>query len=258
MTEREEYLFQQSNSCWICKKLIGNEYEKVRDHSHITGKFRGSADWDCNINFQLTKKIPVIFHNLKGYDSHLIFSELNKFYLKINVIPNGLEKYMAFFLSKNLVFIDSMQFMNSSLDKLVKNLVDKNFKYLVKEFSCENLELLKQKGAYPYEYMNSFKRFNENKSCARKYFFSSTKKEKIDEDGKISDGHVSIKDYMVCEKIWDKFKMKNMGGYHDHYLKKDVLLLVDVFEEFIDTCLKYKSLILVIILVLQGYLGMQC
>ena len=81
---------------------------------------------------------------------------------------------MAFFLGRNLIFIDSMQFMNSSLDKLVKNLSDEGFKYLVKEFSFENLEILKQKGAYPYEYMNSFKRLNEEKLCARKYFFSST------------------------------------------------------------------------------------
>ena len=175
MTEKEEHLFQQSNNCWICKKLIDNKDEKVRDHCHITGKFRGSARWDCNINFQLTKKIPVIFHNLKGYDSHSIFSELHKFNLKVGVIPNGLEKYMAFFLGRDLVFIASMQFMNSSLDKLVKNLVDKDFKYLVKEFGTENLELLKQKGAYPYEYMNNFKRFNKDKLCARKYFYSSTK-----------------------------------------------------------------------------------
>ena len=98
MTEKEEHLFQQSNNCWICKKLIDNDDdEKVRDHCHITGKFRGAAHWDCTINFQLTKKIPVIFYNLRGYDSHLIFSELNKFNLKINVIPNELEKCMVFF-----------------------------------------------------------------------------------------------------------------------------------------------------------------
>ena len=96
MTEKEEHLFQQSNSYWICQK-IDNDDEKVRDHCHITAKFRGSAHWDCNINFQLTKKIPVIFHNLKSYDSHLIFSELHKFNLKVDVIPNGLEKYMPFF-----------------------------------------------------------------------------------------------------------------------------------------------------------------
>ena len=131
MSEEEEHLFQQSNSCWICKKLIDNDDEKVRDHCHVTGKFRGAAHWDCNINFQLTKNVPVIFHNLKGYDSHLIFFELHKFNLKINVIPSGLEKYMAFFLNKNLVFIDSMQFMNSSLEKLVKNLPD-DFRCLAK------------------------------------------------------------------------------------------------------------------------------
>ena len=241
LTEEEEYSFQQSNSCWICKKIIDNEDEKVRDHCHITGKFRGSTHWDCNINFQLTKKIPAIFHNLKSCDSHLIFSELHKFNLKVDVIANGLEKYMAFLLGRDLVFFDSMQFMNCSLDKLVKNLADKDFKYLLKECGTENLKILKQRGAYPYEYMNSFKRFDEDKLCARKYFYSSTKDKKISENGKISDGHVS-EDYMVCEKIWDMFKMKNMGDYHDHYLKKDVLLLADVFEKFIDTCLKYYKL----------------
>ena len=224
MSEKEEHLFQESNSCWICGKLIDHDDEKVRDLCHVTGKFGGAAYWGCNINFQLTKKVPVIYHDLRGYDSHLIFSELNKFDAKISVIPNGLEKYMAFFLNKNLVFIDSMQFMNSSLDKLVKNLSDEDFKYLVEEFGSENLEILKQKGTYPYRYMNNFERFNEEKLPPRKYFFSSTKKGKIDNDGKISNGHVSNKDYLTCEKIWNKFDMKNMGDYHDHYLKKDVLL----------------------------------
>ena len=92
--------------------------------------------------------------------------------MKINVIPYGLEKHMTFFLGRNLVFIDSMQFMNSILDKLVKNLSDEDFKYMLKVFGSENLEILKQKGAYPYEYKNSFKRFNKEKFCARKYFFS--------------------------------------------------------------------------------------
>ena len=86
---------------------------------------------------------------------------------------------MAFFLVKNLVLIDSMQFMNFSPDKLVKDLSDGDFKYLVKEFGSKNLKILNQKGAYPYEYMNSFKRFNEEKLCTRKYFFNSTKKERL-------------------------------------------------------------------------------
>ena len=149
MSDEEEHLFQQSNNCWVCKKIINDDNEKVRDHCHITNKFRGAAHQSCNLNFQLTKIIPVIFHNLKGYDSHLIFSVLYKFNLKINVIPNGLEKYMAFFLNKNLVFIDSTQFVNSSLDKLVKNLSDEDFKYLVEEFDSKHLKILKQKGDYP-------------------------------------------------------------------------------------------------------------
>ena len=113
--------------------------------------------------------------------------------------------------------------MNFSLDKLVKNLLDEDFKHLVEEFGSKNLELLKQKGVYPYGYMNSFERFNEEKLPARKYFYSSTKDGKVDDDGKISDGRISVKDYLTCEKTWDKVEMTNMGDYHDHYLKKDVL-----------------------------------
>ena len=91
----------------------------------------------------MTKKIPVIFHNLRGYDSHLIIKEIGEFGVKVSVIPNGLEKYMAFTVNKNLVFVGSMQFMNSSLDVLVKNLSDNDFKHLSQEFSGEQLKLVK-------------------------------------------------------------------------------------------------------------------
>ena len=127
----------------------------------ITGTFRGAAHWNCNTDFQLTKKAPVIFHNLRGCDSHLIFNKLDKCDVKISKIPNDLKKYMIFFLNKNLVFIDSMQFVISNLDKLVKNLSNEDFKYLIVEFGSENLEFLRQKDAYSYEYMNSFEKFNE-------------------------------------------------------------------------------------------------
>ena len=135
-----------------------------------------------------------------------------------------------------------MHFMNSSLDTLVKNLSDKDFRYLIEEFGSEYFELLKQKGVYPYEYKNSFERFNEEKLPTRKYFYSSIKDGKIGDAGKISDGHINANDYVACKKIWNKFEMKNIGDYHDHYLKKDILLLTDVFERFIDTCLKYYGL----------------
>ena len=160
MSEEEER-FQSSKKCWICERIIDDDDEKSRDHCHITGKFRSAAHWSCNINPWLTKKVSVIFHNLKGYDSHLIFCELKNFDVKIDVIPNRLEKYMTYFLNKRLVFIDSIQFMNSSLQKLVKNFSGNDLKYLTEEFGSKNFELLKQKDAYPYEYMNSFKRFSE-------------------------------------------------------------------------------------------------
>ena len=123
MKKKKNNINQESGStCWIGNKLIDHDNEKVRDHCYVTGRFRSAAHWSCNIILQLTKKVPVIFHNLRRYDSHLIFNELSKFDVKTDVIPNGPEKYMPFFLNKKLVFIDSMQFMNSSLDKLLKNL----------------------------------------------------------------------------------------------------------------------------------------
>ena len=152
MSEKEEHLFQQSNNCRICKKLIDNDEEKVRDHCNVTGKFRGAAHWDCNINFQSIKKVPVIFHNLRGCGSHLIFNELDKFGVKIDV-TKWVRKIHDILLNKNIVFIDSIQYMNCSLDNLTKSLSDEDFKYLVEEFGSKNLELLKQKGAYPYKYM---------------------------------------------------------------------------------------------------------
>ena len=97
MSEEEDEQFQSSNTCWICEKLINKDDEETRDYCHITGKFRGAAQWSCNINLQLTKKVPVVFHSLRGYGKHSIFHELNKFYVKINVIPNRLEKYMTYF-----------------------------------------------------------------------------------------------------------------------------------------------------------------
>ena len=138
---------------------------------------------------------------------------------------------MAFTVNRSLVFIDSMQFMNSSLDSLVKNLSNNDFKYLSEEFSGQFLRLVKEKGVYPYEYMNSFKRFSENKLTDRSRFFSSLKDVCIREN-----------DYLKAVDVWNVFKMDTMGDYHDLYLKKDVLLLADVFQKFINTCLDYYGL----------------
>ena len=121
--------------------------------------------------------------------------------------------------------------MNSSLDSLVKNLVDEDFKYLSEEFSGEQLRLVKEKGVYPYESMNSFKRFREDKLPDKSKFFSSLK-----------ESNISDKEYERAINVWEVYKIKTLGEYHDLYLKTDVLLLVDVFEKFIKTCLNYYGL----------------
>ena len=93
MGEDEAEQFQSNNTCWICEKLIDND----GDYWYVTGKFRDAAHWSCKINLQLTKNVLIIFHKLRGYDSHLIFCQLNKCDTRIDVIRNRLEKYMAFF-----------------------------------------------------------------------------------------------------------------------------------------------------------------
>ena len=110
---------QNSRQCWIFDLVYVEGDVKLRDHRHITGKCRSSAHRDCNANVKLNHKIPTVFHILKNYDSHLIMQKLGKFDSKLNVILNGLGKYMSFNINNMLTFIDSVQFLNSSLDSLV-------------------------------------------------------------------------------------------------------------------------------------------
>ena len=156
--------------------------------------------------------------------------EIGRFDVKVSVIPNGLEKCMTFTVNKIFVFIDSMQFMNCTLDSLVKNVSDNYFKYLSEEFCGEFLKLVKQKGIYPYKYMDSFEKFSEGKLPDKCNFFSSLKHECISE-----------MDYFHAIDVY-VFKLNKVGYYQDLYLKTDVLLLADVFEKFINTCLDYYAL----------------
>ena len=232
MSAEEEKMFQNACSCWICGKLFDLMDEKVRDHCHISCKFRGAAHISCNVNFKISKKVPVVLHNLKGYDGHLIMKELSNFDVKIDVIPCGLEKYMAFIINRWFVFVDSMQFMNSSLDVLVKKLSDGDFKCLSgASGDDEQLELVKCKGVYPYEWVDSFKKFHWSCLPSKDCSFSSLKGKSIGD-----------KEYDRACKVWNVFGMKTFGEYHDLYLKCDVLLLCDVFVKFIDTCLEYYGL----------------
>ena len=134
INKRNNKDFENSTKCWIYDNAYFDGDVKVRYHCHITGKYRGFAHRYCNISAKLNHKISVVFRNLKNYDPHLIMQELGKFNLKINVIPNRLEKYMNFSISNKLSFINSFQFLSSSLDSLVKHLVKDDFKYLSQHY----------------------------------------------------------------------------------------------------------------------------
>ena len=188
--------------------------------------------------------IPVIFHNLRGYYSHFIIQEIGNIVkdntyknkkgkecqMNINVIPNNMEKYMAIMLGDNLMFIDSFQFMSSSLEKLVSNLPRESLKYTSQRFQGKKLDLLARKGVYPYDYMDSFDKFNE-KLPTKDAFYSI-----------LNDEDILDEDYEHVNDVWNTFSVKNMGEYHDLYLESDVLLLADVFENFRKTCLEYYKL----------------
>ena len=221
ITAEEEMKFKQADECHICRKKYDPTDVRVRDHCHINGKYRGSAHQKCNINYKLTEKIPVIFHNLCGYDSHFIMQEIGKFKRKINVIPNNMERYMSFMLGERLVFLDSFRFMSNSLEKLVSNLPEDAFRYTSKEFNEQELKLMKQKGVYPYDYMDSFQKFEETKLLAKEEFYSI-----------LNDEHITDDAYKHAKNVWTTFNMQNVGEYHDLYLKSDILLLADVFENF--------------------------
>ena len=154
MSEENENNYQNSEICWICNQEIIKD--KLRDHCHITSKFRGPAHKEGNSKLKIPRKIPIVFHTLEGYDGHLVFKELSNFdNIDIQVIPKSSEKYMSIIINRNIIFLDSLQFYKASLDTLEGNLQDTDFKHLLSEFSPNKLDLLRKKDAYPYEWVHS-------------------------------------------------------------------------------------------------------
>ena len=157
--------------------------------------------------------------------------EIGKFNKDINVIPNNMGKYMAFMIDRNLIFIDSFQFMNQSLSNLANNLPKDGFYPTKNEFGSNNLELITKKGVYPYDYMDGFDKFKEEGLLSIENFYS-----------KLTGEDISNSDYNHPKNVWEEFKCKTMGDYHDLYLKSDVLILADVFENFRKTGKEYYNL----------------
>ena len=144
MSEEDENNYQNSQNCWICNQKIIKD--KVRDHCHITGKFRGSAHKECNSKLRIPRKLPIIFHNLEGYDGHIIFKELNNFKdIDMRVITKLSEKYTSIIINRSIIFLDSLQFYKASLDNLAGNLQDCDFKHSLSEFPSDKLDIFRKK-----------------------------------------------------------------------------------------------------------------
>ena len=250
MSEVDEQHFKTIDGCHICgEKYTDTDKDvRIRDHCHITGKFRGSAHQEFNLKLRIKRenlKIPVIFHNLRGYDSHFMMQWIGEIAnkhgytnkkgekqdLNINAILNNMEKYMAFMLGNHLTFINSFQFMSSSLDKLVSNLPKDDLIYTSKAFKGKRLDLMSQKGVYPYNFMDSFEKFNQMELPTKDQFYSI-----------LNDQHITDDEHNHDKKVWKTFNIKTMEEYHDLYLVSDVLLLTDIFKNFRKTCMQYYKL----------------
>ena len=232
--KQEEY--DNATQCHICRKpLLGDQDPKgpkVRDHDHITGFFIGAAHQSCNLQRRVNYQIPVFFHNFRGYDSHLIVHEFpNIQNRKLKVIGQNMEKYIQVQWGENIVFRDSLMFLTSSLDSLVKSLAKTgrhNFTHLhntialqYPDVTDEMLHMLEQKGVFCYDYIDKHERLSERLLPTREQFYN-----------RLAGEDCSAEDYARAQKVWTDFKCEFLGDYMKLYLLCDVALLADVFEKF--------------------------
>lgn len=245
---KENKEFKDAEECHFCKKQFTQKDPKVRDHCHITGKFRGAAHQSCNLKVRTSLEIKVVFHNGSNYDWKFIVRKLYKLTKEIKAIPFTDEKFLTFSIQIpetriKLCFIDSFRFMSSSLDKLTQTLLKKkgeinNFKYTLEYFkqkystiNQDEFKFIIQKGVMFYEYLDSFEKLHEEKPPSFESFYTSLKETDISEE-----------DYQRFLKVWQLLNCKTIKDYLEVYLAVDVFILTDVFEEFRKTSFKYYKL----------------
>ena len=272
MTEVDERNFKTMDWCHICCEKYTDKDVRVRDHCHITGKFRGSAHQECNLKLRIKPenlKIPIIFHNLRGYDSHFIMQRIGEIANKLgytnkkgenqnfnfNAIPNNMEKYMAFMLGNHLTFIDSFQFMSFSLDKLVNNLPKDDIIYTSKAFKGKRLNLMSQKGVYPCDVMSKISKIDlgKYKADGKKGLILEVDLEYTQELHDIHNDHpvtpekAKVSNNMLsayCKKIAEKYNIiiglvsKLIPTWRD---KKEYLLHYHNLQLYLDLGLKIKK-----------------
>lgn len=227
ISHEDEQNFKKAKKCHICNKKFNKDDVIVRDHSHLFGDYRGPAHQSCNLNYQETRSIPVVFHNLSNYDAHFIISKIaTGFEGNISVIPINDERYISFTKTVNpnkkkvdfkdkiqFRFIDSFRFMSSSLDELSSFLPAEKKTILYDEsskcgFSIKQTKMLEKKGVFPYSFVTSMKTLNDNNLPPRSAFYN-----------KLNESNISKKKYQFAQDVWRIFDIKTLGEYSDLYLQ---------------------------------------
>lgn len=246
----------RTKKCDKCNCGFEITNKKVAHHDHINGEFIGTYCNNCNLKYQYQRFLPIYIHNLKGYDSHLFIEALYDNSTedeKFHCIPNTEEKYLSFsktikvdeYYNKKtetmkpilyeIKFIDSYAILSGSLDSLTENLKKNcnNTEELRNTFTNtsdafvndEDFILMTSKGVYPYDYIDNFEKLNEPHLPKRKMFYS-----------RLNNQHIKLKEYARAQHIFKHFNCKSIMDYHKLYLKADVLLLNDVWNNFKDVC----------------------
>ncbi|KAJ8910221.1 hypothetical protein NQ315_015913 [Exocentrus adspersus] len=230
LTPTQEADFNKATHCHICEQPFKPDDVKVRDHNHLIpeNNYRDAAHNSCNINYKDGVVVPVIFHNLSGYDANFIVENIaNDMPGRVDLLPITKEKYISFTknLDQNLIkfrFIDSFRFMNSSLDTLASSLTEfTNLKEQFPDLDKYQFNLLTRKGIFCYDYIDNMEKFDATVLPPIDRFYN-----------KLTDSSISDEDYQHAKNVWAAFNIKNLGEYTDLYMKTDILLLVDVFERF--------------------------
>ena len=227
LSDVEEADFQEATTCYLCQKDIVSS-DKVRDHCHLSGKYRGAAHNNCNLQLTMKRefdKIPVLLHNLKGYDSKLILRDLGKvdpsMVENIKVLAQNTEQFKSISVG-HVRFIDSFSHLSSSLEKLVDSLKANSdrhytFQHMSTAFPDEcDFNLLLQKGIFPYQFMGNPDNLKAYQLPPRSVF----------------EDRVTAADYNHAQTVWSHFGMESFKDYMELYLKTDVLLLADVVANY--------------------------
>ena len=244
MKQEDEEDFKNNNICRFCEKEILSD--NVRDHCHLTGKYRGPSHNNCNINVRQADSnfIPSAFHNFSNYDCNKFFKnlvDLKKDKVKFKIVPKTNEEYIVVKYGCSR-FIDSYRFLSESLDKLVKNLDGDDFRILKKEFP-DKWQYLNKKLAYTYQYFNSINDYKKPVNDLKKEdFFSKLKNNYLDD--------VEIE---RTKEIIKLFNIKDGEELNKLYCKTDVILLADVFEKFVEVSTEEYKINPLYCLSLPGY-----